>query len=87
MRVSKWGNSLAIRLPKKLVEEMALNEGDEVNVIRAEDRTLSIERDRRREQALERMAARRWTLPADYHFDRDEANERSALTASVIVGT
>ena len=76
MRVSKWGNSLAIRLPKKLVDEMALREGDEVNLVRGEDRTLSIERDQRREQALERLAALRITLPKDYRFDREEANER-----------
>ena len=26
--------------------------------------------------ALERIASLNWTLPADYKFDRDEANER-----------
>jgi antitoxin MazE len=31
-RVSKWGDSLAVRLPKKLVEEMWLAEGDVVDV-------------------------------------------------------
>jgi antitoxin MazE len=76
MRVAKWGNSLALRLPKRLVEEMGLSAGDEVDVVRAEDRTLSIEKDRRRERALERLAAMRVTLPKDYKFDREEANER-----------
>ena len=29
-----------------------------------------------RRRALQRMAARNWTLPEGYRFDRDEANER-----------
>jgi len=32
MRVSKWGNSLAIRLPASVVEALRLKEGDEVEV-------------------------------------------------------
>jgi antitoxin MazE len=76
MRVAKCGNSLAVRLPKKLVHEMGLNAGDEVNLVQAADRVLSIDKDRRRrEQALERLAMR-LTLPHDYKFDRGEANER-----------
>lgn len=27
-KVAKWGNSLAVRLPRKLVKEMGLKEGD-----------------------------------------------------------
>ena len=77
MQVSKWGNSLAVRLPKKLVEQLGLKEGDEVNVVAAKDGTIEVEtREDQRRRALERMAARNWTLPPDYKFDRDEANER-----------
>lgn len=77
MQVSKWGNSLAVRLPKKLVEELGLKEGDDVNVVAAKDGTIEVEtREDQRRRALERMAARNWTLPPDYKFDRDEANER-----------
>jgi antitoxin MazE len=43
---------------------------------KAPDRVLSIEMDRRREQALERLASMRLTLPRDYKFDRGEANKR-----------
>ena len=32
MRVSKWGNSLAIRLAASVVEALRLKEGDEVEV-------------------------------------------------------
>jgi antitoxin MazE len=76
MRVAKWGNSLAVRLPRKLVNEMGLSAGDEVNLVQAADRVLSIEKDRRREQALERLASMRLTPPPGYTFDRGEANER-----------
>lgn len=77
MQVSKWGNSLAVRLPKALVEELGLKEGDDVNVVAARDGTIEVEtREDQRRRALERMAARNWTLPPDYKFDRDEANER-----------
>lgn len=76
MQVSKWGNSLAVRLPKKLVETMGLEPGDELDIVQVVDRTIFVEKDRRRKQALANMRARRWTLPEDYKFDRDEANER-----------
>lgn len=76
MQVSKWGNSLAVRLPKKLVEEMGLAPGDEVNLVKATGRDIAIEKIDRRKAALERMAQRNWTLPEGYRFDRDEANER-----------
>lgn len=77
MRVSRWGNSLAVRLPKALVEKLGLKEGDDVNVVAAEDRTIESEtREDQRRRALDQMAARNWTLPPDYGFDRDETNER-----------
>ena len=77
MQVSKWGNSLAVRLPKALVDELGLKEGDELNVVGAKAGTIEVEtKESQRRRALERMAARDWTLPSDYKFDRDEANER-----------
>lgn len=76
MLVAKWGNSLAVRLPKKLVEEMKLRPGDELTIVEASDRTIAVDRIDRRKAALERMAGRDWRLPEGYRFDRDEANER-----------
>jgi antitoxin MazE len=77
MQVSKWGNSLAVRLPKALVAELGLKEGDELSVVAAKEGTIEVEtREDQRRRALERMAARNWTLPEGYRFDRDEANER-----------
>ena len=77
LQVSKWGNSLAVRLPKKLVDDLGLKEGDDVNVVAGKDGTIEVEsRQDQRRRALARMAARGWTLPDNYKFDRDEANER-----------
>ncbi|SHH89643.1 AbrB/MazE/SpoVT family DNA-binding domain-containing protein [Bradyrhizobium erythrophlei] len=76
MQVSKWGDSLAVRLPKALVEKMGLSAGDELNIVDVAERTLIVAKEDRRNAAIERLASRNWTLPSDYKFDRDEANER-----------
>jgi antitoxin MazE len=79
MLVSKWGDSLAVRLSAEDVARLGVKEGDEVEVKRAATPTLP-ESDEvvmaRRELALERLRSFRGTLPADFKFDRDEANER-----------
>ncbi len=77
MRVSKWGNSLAIRLPAELVKELGLSEGDEVEIAAARARYLSLSREQRREDALARMKAANWKLPDGWKFDREEANSRA----------
>ena len=76
MQVSKWGNSLAIRIPALVVEALDLKEGDEVEIRIAGDRTFDLDRNRSRERALARIRAFRKKLPADWKFDRDEANTR-----------
>jgi antitoxin MazE len=76
MQVSKWGNSLAVRLPKKLVEEMELSVGDEIKVVDIVDRTIVVEKVDQKAEFLRRMEEFRFPLPADYKFDREEANER-----------
>jgi antitoxin MazE len=76
MRVSKWGNSLAIRLPAVVVEALGLREGDEVEVHVVGDRAFGIDRERSRERALERIRAFHKRLPPDWKFDREDANAR-----------
>jgi len=76
MQVSKWGNSLAIRLPKAVVEALKLKEGDDVEVIVSGTRRFEVSRDQRREAALARLRALRRPLPPGFKFSRDEANER-----------
>jgi antitoxin MazE len=76
MRVAKWGNSLAIRLPAPVVEALELKEGDEVEVHVVGERAFDVSRDRTREMALARVRAFRKKLPPDWKFDRQEANAR-----------
>jgi antitoxin MazE len=76
MRVSKWGNSLAIRIPAAVVEALKLKKGDEVEMRIVSERAFDIARDRSREWALKRIQSLRKDLPADWKFDRDEANAR-----------
>lgn len=76
MQVAKWGNSLAVRLPRVVVEALKLKEGDEIEITVAGARRFEVARDRRRDQALQRLRALRRPLPPGFRFDRDEANER-----------
>jgi antitoxin MazE len=73
MKISKWGNSLAVRLPKAMADKLSLKEGDEVSV--------SVERmddaaRQKRLQALRRLRKYRGLMPKDFKFNREEAHER-----------
>lgn len=76
MQVSKWGNSLAVRLPKKLVEEMKLSAGDELEVVEASKDRIAVEKVDRKARFLKDMERFNWSMPEGWTFDRDEANER-----------
>jgi antitoxin MazE len=76
MQVSKWGNSLAIRLPAAVVEALGLREGDDVIVHAAGKRTLEIEKAPGPKELIARLRKYRGRLPKDFKFDRLEANER-----------
>ena len=76
MQVTRWGNSLAIRLPAAVVEALSLKEGDDIEVRISGDRTFIIDRDQSRMAALESIRRLRCPLPPGWSFDRQEANER-----------
>jgi antitoxin MazE len=80
MKVSKWGNSLAIRLPAELVAKLGVKEGDELYSIpgMSEAPSVQIAKKITREERLLRLAEFRKTVkwPENYKFDRDEANSR-----------
>jgi antitoxin MazE len=59
-----------------VVEALQLKEGDEVEVTVAGLRQLSVDRDRKREKALETLRRLARSFPRGWHFDRKEANER-----------
>jgi len=76
MNVGKWGNSLAVRLPKEVVDALELSEGDQIQINIIGPRHLEVSRDRSREEAMKKLRALRKPLPPGFKFDRDEANER-----------
>jgi antitoxin MazE len=76
MQVAKWGNSLAVRLPRSVVQALKLKPGDDIEIIVAGPRRFALARDTRRKSALSRLRALQRPLPKGFRFDRDEANER-----------
>jgi antitoxin MazE len=76
MQVGKWGNSLAVRLPAVIVEMLKLEEGDEIEIHVLGARQFGVARKAGREELLKRLRQFRGRLPADFKFDRDDANAR-----------
>lgn len=82
MQIGKWGNNLAVRLPKEMVERFGLEAGD---LIDSEGMAALLQRtkerlfEERRAAALEEIRKGRIDLPADWKFDREEANWRPAM--------
>jgi antitoxin MazE len=75
MNVAKWGNSLAVRLPRNLVAELGLQPGDQIKIVAASPDQLELVKDTTREDALARIRSRKWP-PNGVPLSRDEANER-----------
>jgi antitoxin MazE len=76
MNVSKWGNSLAVRLPASVVDALKLKEGDEIEIGIAGTREFKVSRDNSRERAIETIRRLSRPLPPGFKFDREEINER-----------
>jgi antitoxin MazE len=74
--VSKWGNSLAVRLPAAVVEALGLQEGDQVEIQVAGRNAFEVSKAPGRRELLARLRKFRGRLPASFKFDRLEANER-----------
>lgn len=73
MQVSKWGNSLAVRLPAKLVKEMDLKEGDDVEIVHASSDKIELAKKQDRLELLKALRKHRGLVPADYKFSRRDA--------------
>jgi antitoxin MazE len=76
MQVCKWGNSLAVRLPAAVVEALGLKEGDNIEIDVAGARLFEIKKAPGARELLARLRKYRGRLPADFKFDRVEANAR-----------
>lgn len=75
MQVSKWGNSLAVRLPAAVVEVLQLKEGDDIEIHVTGERVFELEKKPENKKLLARLRKYRGRLPADFKFDRLEAHE------------
>ena len=76
MQVSKWGNSLAVRLPAAVVDALKLKEGDHIEIDVAGVRRFEVSKSPGAEALLAELRRFRGRLPAGFRFDRLEANER-----------
>ena len=77
MQVSRWGNSLAVRLPAAVVEALRLKEGDDLEIHIVGARSLEVQRRADARELLARLKKFRGRLPADFRFDRLQAHERT----------
>jgi len=76
MQVSRWGNSLAVRLPASVVEALGLQEGDDIEIEIAGSRRFAVQRKPSVAERLEQLRRAGHRLPADFRFSREAANER-----------
>lgn len=76
MQVSKWGNSLAVRLPAAVVEALDIKDGDDIEIEVADSRVFAVRKKPDAEALLARLRKFRGRMPADFKFDRLAAHER-----------
>lgn len=76
MQVSKWGNSLAVRLPAAVVEALDIKDGDDIEIEVADARVFAVKKKPDAAALLARLRKFRGRMPADFKFDRLEAHER-----------
>lgn len=76
MQVAKWGNSLAVRLPKTVVDHLGLKAGDAIEMEIVGDRRFVVRREPTREEAMTRLRDTKIELPPGFRFNRDELYER-----------
>ena len=72
MKVAKWGNSIAVRIPSDVVEKLKISANEEVEIRVTGENSFEVRRDTRRQEAIEKLRSMRFALPDDYVFDRDE---------------
>jgi antitoxin MazE len=76
MQVTKWGNSLGLRLPASLVKALELKPGVQCEVVAVGDRGFSVSVQPGLQDRLIGLRRLRRRLPAEIGFDREAAHER-----------
>jgi antitoxin MazE len=72
MKVTKWGHSLAVRLPAPLALELGLKEGDEIELVRNPDGAFEVSSEDARGRAIESRRALRVAPLQHYMFIGEE---------------
>lgn len=77
MRVAKWGNSLAVRIPADVARALGLKQGDNVELCALDDGRVAVLTDKqRRAAAIGQLRTMARPLPAGWKMTRDEMNTR-----------
>lgn len=77
MKIAKWGNSLAVRLPADLASSMSLKEGDEIRLEQTDEpNVLKVSREKSADELIDELRIYRGRMPRNFKFDREQANER-----------
>ena len=76
MKLAKWGNSLAIRIPADVVAQLGIGPNEEVEIKVTGENSFEVTRDRRRQEALEAIRKMAVPLPHGYKFNREELYDR-----------
>jgi antitoxin MazE len=76
MRVAKWGNSLAVRIPSEVVAKLGIAPDEEVEIKVTGENSFEVRRDRRRQEAIEAIQRLAVPLPPGYRFNREEIYDR-----------
>jgi antitoxin MazE len=76
MKLAKWGNSLAIRIPADVVAQLGIGPNEEVEIRVTGENSFEVTRDRRRQEALDAIRRMAVPLPPGYKFNREELYDR-----------
>jgi antitoxin MazE len=76
MKLAKWGNSLAVRIPAEVVEKLGISPKEEVEIRITGENSFEVARDHRRRDAIEAIRRLAVPLPEGYKFNREELYDR-----------
>jgi antitoxin MazE len=76
MKLAKWGNSLAVRIPAEVVAKLGIAPNEEVEIKVTGENSFEVRRDRRRQEAIEAIRKLARPLPPGHKFNREEIYDR-----------
>lgn len=71
IRVGKWGNGLAVRIPGSVVDELSLKAGDDICLYIAGARTIQLEKKPDVDLLIAKIKWFRQFRPDNFKFDRN----------------